>query len=321
LTDKGFRTPEEIRRRLGLPVIGHVPLLSPEPGAAEKQKAGQPTIDPFLVTYFRPKSVEAEAYRAVRTALYFSTQGGGHSVIQVTSPDMGDGKSTLVVNLAITIAQSGKRILLIDGDMRRPRLHKLLAKSAPTGLAAAVSGQVPWRDVVQETTVPGLSLLPCGPMPPNPSEVLTSPRFQQILEEVRQEYDFAIVDTPPLLAVTDPCVVAPRVDGVVLTIRLSKKSGPQAERAREVLTSLGVQVLGVVVNGVGRGERSGRYSAWQYEYSYAPSEYSYQADEQEEDYYETNGEAAAKESPKGHHHANGRNGVAGLLGRLTTWWR
>ena len=98
--------------------------------------------------------------------------------------------------------------------------------------------------------VPGLFVLPCGPLPPNPAELLTSPRFKEVLDELRAQYDFVLVDTPPLLAVTDPCVVAPRVDGVVLTMRMSKKSRPKAERAREILSTLGVKVLGVVVNGV-----------------------------------------------------------------------
>src|SRR5262249_50834335 len=130
-SDKSFRTPQEIRRRLGLPVVGHIPTLVGDAEAARKVQAGQDVLDPLLCSHYRPKSVEAEAYRAVRTSLYFSTQGEGHKVIQVTSPDMGDGKSTLIANLAISIAQSGKKVLLIDGDCRRPRLHKIFALPAP----------------------------------------------------------------------------------------------------------------------------------------------------------------------------------------------
>src|SRR5262249_53509095 len=124
LTDKSFRTPEEIRRRLGLPVVGHIPLLTADEEAARKVAGGQVVPDPLLCCYYRPKSIEAEAYRAVRTALYFSTQGEGHKVIQVTSPSMGDGKSTLASNLAVSIAQSGKRVVLVDADCRRPRPHR-----------------------------------------------------------------------------------------------------------------------------------------------------------------------------------------------------
>ena len=113
-------------------MIGHIPQLTPDPTAqGAPSRRERPSWTRCLCSHYRPKSVEAEAYRAVRTALYFSAQGGGHNVIQVTSPDMGDGKSTLAANLAVSIAQSGKRVILVDADLRRPRLHKML------GLAAA----------------------------------------------------------------------------------------------------------------------------------------------------------------------------------------
>jgi capsular exopolysaccharide synthesis family protein len=275
LTDKGFRTAEEIRRRLGLPVIGHIPLLAADEAAKASADEGLTTLDPFLCVHYRPKSVESEAYRAVRTALYFSTQGGGHNLIQITSPDMGDGKSTLATNLAVSIAQSGKKTILIDADLRRPRLHKMMGLPANlTGLAAVISGQAELSAAVQQTAVPGLSVLPCGPLPPNPAELLTSPRLKEVLDALRAEYDFVLVDTPPLLAVTDPCAVAPRVDGVILTLRMSKRSRPKAERAREILATLGVKVVGVVVNGVSRQGGAGRYGGEQYEYSYGPSDYN-----------------------------------------------
>jgi polysaccharide biosynthesis transport protein len=286
LSDKGFRTPEEIRRRLGLPVVGHIPLLAPDEEARAKVAAGQPVLDPLLCSYYRPKSVDAEAYRAVRTALYFSTQGEGHKLIQVTSPDMGDGKSTLIGNLAISIAQSGKKTLIIDADLRRPRLHKMMQVSARVGLASVMAGETNLAAATQETAIANLSLLPCGPLPPNPAELLTSPHFQELLVTAREQYDFVLVDTPPLLAVTDPCVVAPRVDGVIMAIRLSKKSGPQAERAKEILTTLGVKVIGVVVNGVNKRASSGRFSSGAYEYAYGATDYAYNSEQTGESYYE-----------------------------------
>jgi capsular exopolysaccharide synthesis family protein len=286
LTDKGFRTPEEIRRRLGLPVIGNIPLLAPDEEASAKVAAGQPMLEPLFCSYYRPKSVDAEAYRAVRTALYFSTQGEGHKLIQVTSPDMGDGKSTLIGNLAICIAQSGKKTLIIDADLRRPRLHKMLQVPASTGLASVLAGETPLAEATQETVIPNLSVLPCGRLPSNPAELLTSPHFKELLDAARAQYDFVLVDTPPLLAVTDPCVVAPRVDGVILAIRLSKRSGPQAERARDILATLGVKVIGVVVNGVNKQARSGRFTSGSYEYAYGATDYAYNAEQGDESYYE-----------------------------------
>jgi capsular exopolysaccharide synthesis family protein len=263
--DKSFRTPQEIRRRLGLPLVGHIPRLEPDAEAARKIASGHVVPDPLLCSHYRPQSVEAEAYRAVRTALYFSTQGESHKVIQVTSPDMGDGKSTLAANLAVSIAQSGKRVVLVDADCRRPRQHKVFAAPAPVGLACVLSRAIDVQDALRPSGVDGLDLLPCGPVPTNPAELLTSPRFQELLEDLRGRYDFVLIDTPPLLAVTDPCMVAARVDGVLLTIRLSKKGRPSAERAKEVLVALGANIVGVVVNGV--DQNSGPYYADAYSYS------------------------------------------------------
>lgn len=280
VTDKSFRSPEEIRRRLNLPVLGHIPsLLSEEEERAKADGVAGP--DPILVTYYKSKSRKAEVFRAVRTALYFNTRGEGHKVIQITSPNMGDGKTTLSTNLAVSIAQSGKRIILIDADFRRPRIHKIFGAGNDLGFTSVLTGQCELREAIQPSSVPGLSLLSSGPIPPNPAELLTSPRFKELIDELREQYDFVIIDTPPLLVVTDPCVVAPRVDGVLLCIRVAKNGRPVAERAREVLVSLGANVLGVVVNGIslfGQGYGYGYSYGYQYgQYDYG-SQYQYKYD-------------------------------------------
>ena len=211
----------------------------------------------------------------------------GRKVIQVTSPNKGDGKSLMIANLAVSIAQSGKRVILIDADCRRPRQHKIFGVTADAGLAAVIADRVEPKDVIQATAVEGLSLLPCGPVPPNPAELLTSPRFKEFLDAIREEYDFVLVDTPPLLAVTDPCVVAPRVDGIFLVIRLSRQGRPNAERARAILSALAVNVLGVVVNGVTRQAGGGIYTAEQYEYAYTETyeQDGYYAEKDDEGYF------------------------------------
>lgn len=245
---QGFRTPQEIRHRLGLPVVGCIPLLHGKNGAVPRLGSDGASLDPILCTQYRPNSVESEAYRGVRTALYFSTQGRQHKVIQVTSPTVGDGKTVLAANLAVSIAQSGRKTLLIDADLHRPRLHQIFARSARHGLASVIAGQLDWRAAVQPTEIPGLSILACGPLPSNPADLLTSPRFQMLLEETRREYDFVLVDTPAILAVTDPRVVAPLVDGVLLTFRMTSKGRPDVERAKEILEDLNANLLGAVVN-------------------------------------------------------------------------
>jgi capsular exopolysaccharide synthesis family protein len=268
VSDKSFRTPDEIRRRLGLPIVGHIPFLTPGKEALARAASAPSALDPLLYTVFHPKSVEAEAYRAVRTALYFSNSAEEQQVIQITSPVKGDGKSTLAANLAVAIGQSGKRVLLIDADFRRPRLHKMFGLANGKGLASVIAGTAPLPEAIQKTVVQGLSLLPCGPLPPNPAELLTSPRFKELVTALREEFDFVIIDTPPLLAVTDPCVVTPCVDGIYLTVRLTKNARPQAERAKEILATLGAKVLGVVVNGMTRAGEVGGYG-------YGPGQYGY----------------------------------------------
>jgi capsular exopolysaccharide synthesis family protein len=287
LSDQSFHTPEEIRRRLGLPVVGHIPYFVPKESDAEPVEDG-PQLDPALWTVHHPKSRESEAYRGVRTALFFSNRRQGDKVIQVTSPDMGDGKTTLAANLAVSIAQAGQRVILVDADLRRPRVHLLFDVSSEQGLVSVVSGEAELVDVVQATGLPGLFVLPAGPIPDHPAELLTLPQFKQLLAVLREQYDFVVIDTPPLLAVTDPCVVVPYVDGILLTIRISKNAQPHAQRAKEILGTLDAKILGVVVNGVGRDADT--YGYYNYHYNYTYKSYGYYSDKDSADGYYSNGE-------------------------------
>jgi capsular exopolysaccharide synthesis family protein len=201
--DRRFRGPDDVRNDLGLPVVGHIPVIPVSKKAAkeaESQTGGD--LHPVLRLVHHPRGRIAEAYRAVRTALYFSTRGGRHKVIQVTSPNPGDGKTTLSANLAISIAQSGKTCILIDADFRRPRVHKLFGLDREVGLSALIEGTAEIPDAVRETGVENLTVMTCGQRPENPSELLTSLRFQELLDKLRDEYEFVIIDTPPILAVT-----------------------------------------------------------------------------------------------------------------------
>ncbi len=292
LSDHSFRAPEEVRRQLALPIMGHIPAFGPADDNAATVDVKGPKIDPMLRAVHQPKSIEAEAYRGVRTALYFSSRSSGSKVIQVTSPDMGDGKSTLAANLAVSIAQSEKKVILIDADFRRPRVHKLFGVPAKVGLKSVITGEAELNDAIQATAVPGLFVLPCGPIPPNPAELLTLTQFSEILKVIREQYDFVIIDTPPLLAVTDPCVVVPHVDGVILTLRISKNARPHALRAKEILATLGASILGLVVNGMVRGK--GGYGYDDYRYGYTYKSYNYYSYDQGEysSSEESNGEVA-----------------------------
>ena len=275
LADKTFHNPDEVMKKLNVPLIGHVPVIAQN----KRHLVENSSIDPVVCTYHRPKSQVAEAFRAVRTSLYFNTQGKNHSIIQITSPTPGDGKSTLAANLAVSIAQSGKRVLLVDADMRRPRQHVTFGIESSLGFATVLSGQSEWRDSLTESVeVDGLTLMPCGSRPNNPAELSTSPQIDVLFEEMREEFDFVIIDTPPLLAVTDPSPIAARVDGVVLCLRIKKNVRVSAERATEMLTNLGAHCIGLVVNGVGAQSGYGSqytYGAYRAGYSYNGYGYGY----------------------------------------------
>ena len=168
----------------------------------------------------------------------------------------------------MSIAQSGKRILLIDADLRKPRQQRIFALAAPVGLSSVISGEVEYADAIQENVVPNLSILPSGPLASSPAELLTSPRFAELLRLFRDQYDYVLLDSPPVLAVTDASVVAHHADGVLLVVRPSKNGRPMAERARNVLNALGAKVLGVVVNAVEKNGVAGNSYGYGYVYGY-----------------------------------------------------
>jgi capsular exopolysaccharide synthesis family protein len=260
-SDRSFRTPEDVREELGATVIGHIPVIT---NTAESVKG----LAPVLCTAHVPKSQSSEAFRLVRTALFFGVRAGNLKVIQITSPDQSDGKSTVSSNLAISIAQSGRRTLLIDGDMRRPTVGRTFGvpKDA-AGLSEVFSGAVDPPDAVRESSVHNLFVLTSGKRPNNPAELLASDRFDEFLVWARDHYDFVIVDTPPLLAVSDPGAVASRVDGVILAIRLNKRARVKGAEAKDVLDRVGANVLGVVVNGVNAKGEYGYRAGYRYTYS------------------------------------------------------
>ncbi len=273
MADQSFRSPAEIRRRLGVPVFGHIPPIRlDQPATADVSAA----YDPVLVAARRPKSVEAELYRGVRTQVLVATAAAGHTLIQVTSPNPGDGKSTTAANLAISLAQAGKRVALIDADFRKPRVHALFALAKPeVGLASVVDGTADLDAAIRPCDVDNLFLLPCGPRPTNPAELLAGERFAAILTDLKGKFDHVVIDTPPLLVVSDPLVVAQRADAVVLVFGITRRSRGQVERARELLADTGANLIGVVVNGV--DGPAGGYSAGAYKYGY---HYEYQYTDQ-----------------------------------------
>jgi succinoglycan biosynthesis transport protein ExoP len=302
LSDKSFRNADQVRIELGTPLLGHIPVI-PEAKRSSRKKQPVSQIAETILTFHKPRSTIAEAYRAVRTGLNFGVRGEGHKVVQVTSPDPGDGKSTFTANLAVSLAQTGKRVLLVDADFRRPRVAKIFGAESTSGLSGVIQGTADLADAVIPSGVENLSLLVCGPRPANPSELLGSQQFRELVEILREAYDFVLIDTPPVLAVTDPCVVAPRVDGVVLLIRITKDVRPHARRSVESLQELGANILGVVVNGVG-GVRpgTGHVFSSQYGHRYASESGYYDSNAYDYDayhhYYSEEADSGREDEPE-----------------------
>lgn len=259
LRDTRLKSVDAVQELLGWRVLGRVPTW---------RTKGRPvvdsTIDASVCFFHHPGSKESEAYRSVRSALFVLTHQNGKRVLQVTSPEMADGKTTLTTNLAAAIAQSGKKVLLIDADMRRARVHQMLGLRGEIGLAEVLAGEIALENAVQSTVMEHLTVLSAGKAPANPAELLSSPRFAQLLGAVRPHYDYILVDTPPLLAVSDPCVVAPYVDGVLLVVRVGKNRAESVEQARELLMTHHAQPLGVVINGVTETRGYGAYGYGEY---------------------------------------------------------
>jgi succinoglycan biosynthesis transport protein ExoP len=241
--DTTLKSVDEIRASIPLPILGSVPSFDSKALGI----SGSP-LQTALCYFHRPGSPEAEAYRSLRTS-FLVTLSEGQRIIQVTSPEPGDGKSTLIANLAIAMAQSGKKVLLIDSDLRRPALHTLFGMRRDIGVTEVMSGEIDLLTAAQQTVVKGLSVLTCGNLPQNPAELLASRGYATMLRNAAQEFDIVLVDTPPLLAVSDPCIVAPNTDGLVLVLRMGKNKRNSAERATELIDTNNIRVLGVVCNG------------------------------------------------------------------------
>jgi polysaccharide biosynthesis transport protein len=195
-------------------------------------------------------SIVAESYRSIRTALLLSQAERPPKVILVTSPCPGEGKTVTTLNLGIALAQSGKRVLVIDGDLRKGRCHQLLHRRNQEGLANVLAGQVEVNQSIQETSVKDFYLLPRGTLPPNPADLLMSQRMCELLNELRASFDMIVIDSPPLIAVSDAAVLATLSDGVTLVFNGQKTSTQSARRALDVLDKVGARILGVILNGI-----------------------------------------------------------------------
>ena len=254
----------DVEERVGLPFLGVVPTTSPDPGES--------ALKQHLHIHFHPNSAAAEHCRAVRTNLLFMSPDKPFRTMLVTSSGPQEGKSTNVINLGIAMAQSGSRVLLVDTDMRRPRLHKAFGLSNDIGVSSLIVGERMPGLAVKSTEVPNLFLLPSGPIPPNPAELLHTEAFKTLLKDLSEQFDRVILDTPPIGAVADALVLSTHVDGVLLVLRAGQTRQERARRAVRALNDVNARIFGAVLNGINPHDR--RYGEYYAEYK----RYGYYAD-------------------------------------------
>ncbi len=247
------RDPEEFTRKWGVPVVG---VITHYPSGQDQ-----------LITVAKPRMPVSEAFRSLRTNLQFSGIDAPLKTVLVTSASPSDGKSSVVANLAAVMAQSEKEVVLVDGDMRRPTLHKVLKLSNRIGLSDYfIRTPEKMTGVVKKTKVNGLSIITSGSLPPNPSELLGSSRMQDVLRLLEKHFDMVLLDSPPLLAVTDALILAKSVDGVLLVVDPKKTKRGAIRQAIEQLQRLDARLLGVVLNNI-KVKRSSYYYNRDYYYS------------------------------------------------------
>jgi capsular exopolysaccharide synthesis family protein len=257
--DHRIRSAAEVEALLGLPILGAVPHMLGKRSPIER---GQEI-------HLYPKSEVAESYRTIRTGIRFGITDASSKTLLVTSPSPGDGKTTVASNLAIAIAQTGKRVLLVDADCRRPMVQRIYSLKEEAGLSSVLIGESELAASIQKSSIDNLDILPCGPLPPNPAEMLNSEAFTSLLRELASQYDQVVVDSPPVAPVTDARILAAACDATVLVIRAEKTSRRVAEHARDALVSVGAVLLGVVVNDAPRSRAEGsNYGHYSYSYGY-----------------------------------------------------
>jgi len=213
----------------------------------KKQKPAQ-SIARKLVTNVNPKSIVSEQFRTIRTNVNFSMPDKDIKTLLITSTSPGEGKSTCAANVAIVFAQEGKKVLLIDADMRKPTMHYTFHTTNSTGLSNLLTRKWGLQDVLVHTEIEGLDLVTCGPIPPNPAELLGSNTMETLIEEFSNNYDIIIFDAPPLLSVADAQILANICDGTILVLSAGRTEKASVVKAKEALVSSNAKILGTVLN-------------------------------------------------------------------------
>jgi capsular exopolysaccharide synthesis family protein len=268
--DRTIRTAADAEA-LGLAVMGLLPSISPQAegyknplrkNVAERDRKEDPARD--ILVHALPRSAFAECCRTIRTNLNFMSTGEPFRTLMITSAGPREGKTTVATNLAASLAQNGHRVLLVDTDLRRPRIHKTFGLPGNVGVSSILIGEHTLETAVRETVVPGLFVLPCGPVPPNPSEQLDSDAFRQLIADATAMFDKVVFDSPPLGAVTDGAIIAPRLDGTLFVAQSRQTSRDAAASALKQLRDVRATIFGSVLNNVAPQDAGQGYGGYYY---------------------------------------------------------
>jgi len=263
--DNTVKTPEDVEQLIRLPSFGMIPEISYE----RRRRLDEGTHYPVeLITFSHPKSMLSEAYRNVRTSILLSFSEKPPKKIVISSPNPAEGKTTTVINTAIALAQTGARVLIIDSDMRKPRVHVLFGEENGVGLSNFLSGNTELKSTIKRANIPNLFYIPSGPIPPNPSELLGSKLFKNTVQFLGEKFDHIVLDSPPVLGFADSIILSTAADGILLVVAGGKTPRETLQRAKDALSQVNAKILGVVINQVDIGRSDYGYYYYRYHYYY-----------------------------------------------------
>lgn len=291
--DQTIKTPEEVKMLLGLPALGIIPSTAakdvkayesyqygykygnpgnPKNPGKNKKKNNPKPHDIELINFLDPDSLFVEKYRLIRTSIMLSIPKEPPRIIAITSALPSEGKTATTINLAVSFSQLGKRTLIIDGDLRKPRMHKIFKLKNSAGISSYLAGRVEFNQVIHKTRIPNLFVVPSGPLPPNPVELLDSEIMEKMLEKLLEKVDFIFIDTPPLVGIVDAIVIGKYTQGMILVTWAGKTHRNALEKTKQQLDQFNIRTLGVVLNRAHEKRKVYGYNYHAYQYKYKTKE-------------------------------------------------
>jgi tyrosine-protein kinase Etk/Wzc len=268
--DNSIKTPHSVERRLGLPIFGRIPYVPSNKTEFFRTRDLLHSSSTGLITPESGRSITAESFRSLRTNLQFAVMEKKSKVFHLTSPEAAEGKTTIAANLGITLAMMGSRTLIIDMDLRRPKIHHVFGISKEPGITHLITGKATIEDIMKTTAVEHLYLIPAGVVPPNPAELLSQHRLSDFINDIRGEFDYILLDSPPVLPVTDAQLLGRLADTTFIVLELGETKFPSAEYAIKQLVNVDVNVSGVIINKVRSAKGYGYYNYYYYYYGDEP---------------------------------------------------